>query len=82
MSEQVDARLRRVDPVEQGVEVESLAGDDDDLPVNDDALGKLTAERVDELREVAGHRPFVSAADLHLVAVANTIARKPSHFAS
>ena len=45
-------------------------GGDDDLAVEDAALGQLGLHRLDELGEVAGHRPLVAAAELDLVAVA------------
>ncbi len=43
---------------------------DDDLAVHDAALREVGLGGGDDLREVAGHRLLVAAADLHLVAVA------------
>ena len=43
---------------------------DHDLPVDHAAWWQAARDRSDQLGEVPGHRPFVAAADLHLVAVA------------
>jgi hypothetical protein len=59
-----------VDPLQQRLEVQAVALDDDDLTVHDAALGQVPLERRHELREVAGHRPLVAAAELDLVPVA------------
>ena len=52
------------------VEVEAVAPDDDDLPVDDAALGQVGRHGGNDLWEVSSHRPLVAAAELDLVAVA------------
>ena len=58
-------------PQLQRLEVQPPAGavGDHDLPVDHAAFRQLGQDRGHELGEVAGHRPLVPAADLHLVAV-------------
>ena len=81
-----DARLGRVDPEEEGVEVEAAGSGDDDLAVDDGPLGEGRPQRRLELREVAVERPQVAALHQELVAVAEderpgsrpTWARTPS----
>ena len=60
----------RVDALLERLEVEPVGGGDDDLAVDHAPLGQLGAQRLDQLREVPGHRPLVAAADLDLVPVA------------
>jgi len=69
LGEEVDARLGGVDAQEERVEVQAGALDDDHLAVDHAAPGQVRPQRLDQLREVAGHRPFVAAAELDLVAV-------------
>jgi hypothetical protein len=59
-----------VDALQQRLEVELVAGRDDDLRVHHAALRQLLLHRGHDLGEVAGHRPLVAAAQLDLVAVA------------
>jgi len=58
-----------VDSEQQRLEVEPVRSDDDDLAVDDTALGQRRGERGDELREVAVHRLLVAALEQNLVAV-------------
>jgi hypothetical protein len=60
-----------VDALLQHLELEAVSGgsDHDDLAVDDAPLGKVGTDRLDQLREVAGHGFLVAAADLHVVAV-------------
>jgi hypothetical protein len=69
--QQADPARRRVDALQQGVEVQPLAVcvRDHDLAVDHRALGEVGQHRLDQFREVAGHRPLVPAADLDLGAV-------------
>jgi hypothetical protein len=69
LGEQPDARLRRVDALQQRLEVQPVALGDDDLAVDHAALGQRRLDRLDHLGEVAGERALVAAAQLHLVAV-------------
>jgi hypothetical protein len=60
-----------VDPLQQCLEVEPaaiLAGNHD-LPVDHAPARELLGDRSHELREITGHRPLVTAAELHLAAV-------------
>src|SRR5207342_3922521 len=50
---------------------------DHDLAVDDDSLRQVRADRLHDLGEVAGHRPLVPAADLHLVVVAEDDRAEP-----
>ena len=59
-----------MDAQQQRLEVEPARADDDDLAVEDAALGQRGGERRDELREVAVHRLLVAALQQDLVAVA------------
>src|SRR6185437_8347630 len=63
-------RIGRVDALLQCLEVEAVIGGDDDLAVDHAALRQLGDRRGDQLGEIAGHRFFVAAADLDLIAVA------------
>ena len=68
----VDPRLGRVDALQQRVEVEPVTArvGDDDLAVDDAALGQRVAERIEELGEVAAERTQLAGDQLQLVAVA------------
>ena len=57
-----------------------LGAGDDDLAVEDAAVGELTAERVDELGEVSSQGLLVAAAELDVVAVAEDDAAEPVPF--
>ncbi len=72
-------RRRRVDPLEQGVEVESVAVPvgHDDLAVDDAPLGQRRPQGLHELGEVAGDRAFLAAGEVELVAVAGDDASEP-----
>ena len=70
LGQQLHSGGGRVDALEQRLEVQALAVGDDDLAVDDAALGKLGLHSFDDLGEVAGQRFFVAAAELHLVTVA------------
>ncbi len=59
-----------MDALQQRLEVELVAGRDDDLGVHHAALRQLLLHRGHDLGEVAGHRALVAAAELDLVAVA------------
>src|SRR5439155_12154166 len=59
--EELDARCSRVDAQQQRLEIESVRADNDDLAVDDAALGQLSEQRIDELRKIAVHRLGVSA---------------------
>ena len=67
--EHAHARLGGMDPLLQRVEVETRLAGDHDLAVDDDPIGQLALERVDQLGEVARHRAFVAATELDLVTV-------------
>ena len=66
----VDPARGRVDALREQVEVEPVVGRDHDLAVDDRTVGQRGAQRLDELREVAGQRLLVAAAELDVVAVA------------
>jgi len=51
-----------MDALGQRIEVEARRPGDDDLTVEDDALGELVTECVDELGEVSSQRLLVAAA--------------------
>ena len=55
---------------QERLEVEAFGRDDDDLAVDHAPRGQLSANRVQELGEVAGQGSLVATAQLHLVAVA------------
>src|SRR5213592_4253324 len=59
-----------MDAEQQRLEVEPAGADDDDLTVDDAALGQRRGEGCDELGEVAIHRLLVAALQHDLVAVA------------
>jgi len=69
----------RVQPQLEELEVEGAAGrvDQDDLAVDDATWGQLGADGLDDLREVARQRPFVAAADLDFVTVAEHDGAEP-----
>jgi hypothetical protein len=79
LGQQVHAARCGVDALLEGVEVEGVAGGvgHNDLAVDHGALGKVRLDRGDDLGEVAGHRPLVPAADLHIVAVAEDDRAEP-----
>ncbi len=66
----VDARLRGVDPLLEGVETEVVADRHDDLAVDHTLVGEAVAQRVEQLREVARERSLVSRSEVDLVAIA------------
>ena len=60
-----------MDALQQRVEIEpAVLAHDDDFTVDDAAARQVRAERLDELGEVARHRPLVAAAEDDLVSVA------------
>jgi hypothetical protein len=69
--EHVHPAGRRVDPLQQGLEVEPAAvgSRDHDLPIDHAPARELLGDRGHEFGEVAGHRPLIAAAELHLAAV-------------
>ena len=77
--EPVDPRHRRVDPLQQGVEVEPAATGvrDDDLAIDDDVVGECCGEHREQLREVPGERSFAAAGQLDVVTVAAHDAAEP-----
>jgi len=64
-----DPGVRRVDALQQRVEVQPAVPRDDDLAVQHTAWRKLLPKRRDHLGEVPGERLAGTAADLDLVAV-------------
>ena len=48
------------------IEVQPVGGRQDDFTVDDATGRQLGGHGADQLGEVAGHRPFVTAAELHL----------------
>src|SRR6516162_4681809 len=70
--QQVHPARRGVDPLQQCLEVEPGARGvgDHDLPVDHAPLRELLDDLADQLGKIPGHRAFVTAADLHLAAVA------------
>ena len=66
----VHARRGRMDALLQRVEVEAVRAGHHQLGVDDASLGQARLQRRDQLREVAGERAFVAAAQHDLVAVA------------
>src|SRR4029450_2476475 len=70
--EQPDSAVGRVDPLLESLEVETSTRGvrDDDLAVHAASLREVRPDRVDDLREVPGHRPLVAAADLDLGSIA------------
>jgi hypothetical protein len=68
--QQLHPGLGGMDAQEQGLEVEPGRPDDDDLAVDDAALGQRGAQRGDQLGEVPVHRLLVTALQEDLVAVA------------
>ena len=57
-------------PLLQRVEIEAPLGADDDLAVDDAALGQDFAQRFGQLGKVTVERPQVAALDHHLAALA------------
>src|SRR5207247_3976484 len=68
--QELHPRYGGMDTQEQRLEVEPADADDDDLAVDDAALGERVGERRQELGEVSVHRLLVSALQQDLVAVA------------
>jgi len=68
-----------VDPLQQCLEVElgAVAVRHNDLPVDDAPLRQLRDDLADQFREVSRHRPLVTAADLHLITVAEDDGPEP-----
>ena len=64
-----DAAFRRVDPVAQHIEVQTVEGEHDQLAVDDASLRQLGQDRIDQLWEVTGQRLLPSRCQLHLIAV-------------
>ena len=79
-----DPRRRRVQALLQGVEVEAVGAGDDDLAVDDRAVGQQVEEGGVQLGEVAVERAQVAALDRdrRRRRGRKTMARKPSHFGS
>ncbi len=75
--QQVDPGRSRVDALLQCVKVEAVATDHDDLAVDDAAPGEVGLDGFDDLREVAGHRPLIAAAELDLVSVSEHDGSEP-----
>jgi hypothetical protein len=69
--EEPNAAVGGVDALLERLELEPFARGvwHDELAVHDAALGQVGLDRLDDLREIAGHRPRVPAADLDLVAI-------------
>ena len=65
-----DARLRRVQPELQRIEIQPVAGGDDDLAVDHAVLRQALEQRVVQFREVAVERPRVAALDIHIARAA------------
>jgi len=76
---QLDSAFGRMDPLLQDLEVKAPKGGigHDDLPVDNAAIGQPQPDCRYELREVAGHRSEIAAADLDLVAVAKDDRAEP-----
>jgi len=68
----MQAQLQRLEVEPSGREIRQ-----DDLAVNHAAGRQLGQRGVNQLREVAGHRPLVPAAELHFVAVAEDDGTEP-----
>src|SRR5438045_39761 len=66
----VHAAGRRMLAQLQSVEVEASLVRNDELTVEDDALGKLREQRLAQLGEVAEQGPLVAALKIEIVAVA------------
>jgi hypothetical protein len=82
--EHVHPAGRRVDPLQQGLEVEPaaiLAGNHD-LPVDHAPARELPGDRGHELGEIPGHRPLVRLPSSTSPSSAKTMERNPSHFGS
>src|SRR5215467_11467059 len=80
--QQVHPARRRVDPLQQRLEVEPRAVGvrDHDLPVDHAPLRQLPDDLADKLGKVPRHRALVAAADLHLVTVAEDDGPEPVPF--
>ena len=74
--QELDSRCGRVDPLQQGVEVETRLAGDHDLAVEDATLRHIRQQRLDELGEVARERLRVATAELHLRTVTEDQAAK------
>jgi hypothetical protein len=74
-----DAAVGGMDPLLERLELEpsQLSVGDHDLAVDDGSLRQVRRDRLHDLGEVAGHRPLVAAADLHLVVVAEDDRAEP-----
>ena len=68
--EQLDPGGGGVDPLLEGVELQTAVHHQDDLAVDDAALRQLPLHRLDDVGEVARERALVAAAELDLVAIA------------
>src|ERR671919_1575362 len=68
-----------MDPLLERLELEPLSRrvGHDDLAVDDDPVGQVRLDRLDQLREIPGHRPLVAAADLDLLTVAENDRAEP-----
>ena len=75
--EKLDAGLGRMNPQEQGLEVQPGRADDDDLAVQDAALRERGGERRDELGKVPVHRLLVATLEQELVPVAKDERAEP-----
>ena len=72
LGEHPHPRIGRVDALLQRLEIQPVVGGDDDFTVDHAALRQLGLDRGDQFGEVPGHGPLVAAAQLDLVAVAET----------
>src|SRR5439155_13902107 len=70
LRELAHARVRGMLAQLQSVEVEASLVRNDELTVEDDALGKLREQRLAQLGEVAEEGPLVAALKIEIVAVA------------
>src|SRR4051812_49483268 len=70
LREQLHPRGRWMDAEQERLEGEAFRPGDDDLSVEDAALGNLTGERLDQLREVTVERLQLAALQIGLAAIA------------
>ena len=77
LGQHVDARLGRVDPLLEHLELQPVTDRHEHLAVEHAPLGQLPLDRLDQLGEVARQRLGVAAGQLHLVAVAEDDAAEP-----
>ena len=80
LREHSHAGIGWMNPLLQGLEIQAVIGGDDDLTVDHATARQLGRDGRDQFGEVARHRPLVSAAQLHLVAVAEANRPEPIPF--